>query len=112
MNLTGIWENINGKDNDIVNIYHIGTDLFIHGFNYHSNPTFENFGFAKEVEGYKGEEFKVTWTDTEPSLGSEKNKVHCTEIKIKSKTELEQIHDNLLTNSTQASTTYGNWKRK
>ena len=115
LDLTGIWFNTDGEDNEVVVIRQVLTTITVFCLGKRNGMSYENFGYGKlESENQKeGSEFSVTWAYTCESQGGKKGVVHKTTIMIGTEDLLLQVEDKLLTHGMKAKPDihYGNWER-
>ena len=115
LDLTGIWFNTDGEDNEVVVIRQVLTTLTVFCLGNRNGMNYESFGYGRlESENEKeGSEFIITWAYTYDSQGGKKGVVHKTTIMIGTEDLLLHVEDILLTHGTKAKPDirYGNWER-
>ena len=115
LNLTGIWFNTDGEDNEITIIRQFEHLVTVHCLSKRNGMNYESFGFGRlESENQKeGSDLIITWAYTHSSQGGKKGVVHKTTVLIGSEDLLLQVEDELLTHGSKAKpdSHYGNWER-
>ena len=115
LNLTGIWFNTDGEDNEITIIRQFEHLVTVHCLSNRNGMNYESFGFGRlESDNQKeGSDLIITWAYTHSSQGGKKGVVHKTTVLIGSEDLLLQVEDELLTHGSKAKpdSHYGNWER-
>lgn len=115
LNLTGIWFNTDGEDNEITIIRQFEHLVTVHCLSKRNGMNYESFGFGRlESDNQKEEsDLIITWAYTHSSQGGKKGVVHKTTVLIGSEDLLLQVEDELLTHGSKAKpdSHYGNWER-
>ncbi|MBR4683241.1 MAG: hypothetical protein IKO95_00250 [Spirochaetia bacterium] len=115
LDLTGIWFNTDGGNNEITIIRQFEHLVTIQCLSRRNGMNYESFGFGRleNLDQKKVSDLIITWAYTHSSQGGKKGVVHKTTIMVGSEDLMLQVEDELLTHGTTAKpdSHYGNWER-